>query len=176
MNFEQTSDQERNILQRRARELSKGQEKTISEREEGFLVVKFMLGKEVYGIETRFIREVLPLKDLTVIPGTPELIMGAINVRGEIFPVVDAKRLFNLPRSGITEFNKIILLDYQSIRFGLVADAIPGTAFIPLTTLKSAPYALAGIGTEFILGIASDGVIVLQGEELIKSQQIIVDQ
>jgi len=175
MDWQFKAEKNKEILHQRARRLSLRKDESTGIQEEGILVVRFMLAKEVYGLETSFIQEVLPLRELTAIPGTPEVIMGVINVRGKIFPVIDLKKLFNLPKTGITEFNKVILIDHQSIRFGLVTDAISGTAFIPIASLQPAPYTLTGIGTEFILGITLDGLIVIKGESLINSQQIIVN-
>ncbi len=176
MDIEFTTAMEEEILHRRAKALSIVPAVENGSEKNSLLVVKFLLAKELYGIETLFIQEVLPLKELTLVPGTPAFIMGVINVRGKIFPVLDPKKIFNLPEHGITEFNKVILINYEDIRFGLVTDEIRGTEIIPISALNPAPYTLSGIGTEFIQGITVEGLIILQTGTLIKSKHIIVNQ
>jgi len=176
MGWELTAEKQQEILHQRARELSTPKNDGLSLVENGMLIVKFLLAKELYGIETRFVQEVLPLKELTMIPGTPAFIMGVINVRGKIFPVLDPKIFFNLPERGITDFNKVILIDYELKHFGILTDAIRGTEVIRSGSLNPAPYTVSGIGNEFVQGITKDGLIILKTEALINSQHIIVNQ
>jgi purine-binding chemotaxis protein CheW len=55
-------------------------------------VVEFLLAQERYGIATRCVREVLPLVELTPLPGVPPFVLGIANVRGQIVSVLDLKR------------------------------------------------------------------------------------
>ncbi len=176
MDREIIQNKQAQILHLRAKELSKIHEVNKGQKEASLLLVKFLLSRELYGIETRFVKEVLSLKELTLVPGTLAFIMGVINVRGKIFPVIDPKKFFNLPEHGITEFNKVILFDYQNIRFGFVTDEILGTETIPLSAINPTPFPISGIGAEYIHGITKEGLIILQGEILIQSKQIQVDQ
>lgn len=54
-------------------------------------VLEFRLAQERYAVETRHVREVCPLKDLTPLPCTPPFVLGVVNVRGCILPVLDLK-------------------------------------------------------------------------------------
>ena len=63
-------------------------------------VIAFTLATETYAVESAFVREVYPLRDFTPLPGVPPYIFGIINVRGQIIPVVDLKKFFNLPEKG----------------------------------------------------------------------------
>src|SRR5687768_2140813 len=60
-------------------------------------VLEFRLAQERYALETRYVREVYPLKDLTRLPCTPPFVLGIVNVRGRITPVIDIKKFFDLP-------------------------------------------------------------------------------
>src|SRR3990172_12755205 len=68
--------------------------------------VTFKLGDERYGVDVSFVEEIQPLKDLTLIPCTPDFVVGAVNIRGSILPVVDVKKFFGIPEAGIADFNK----------------------------------------------------------------------
>jgi purine-binding chemotaxis protein CheW len=60
--------------------------------------------------------------------------------------------------------------------YGIIADKILENAYIPLKELDVPPPTISGIGAEFILGIARDGTIVLDGSTLLGTRTIIVDQ
>src|ERR1035437_2704679 len=99
----------RELLKTRATEMA-----TEPEQKKGFSpivqLITFSLGAETYGLEAAFVQEIYPLKDFTPLPGVPAFILGIINVRGQIIPVIDLKKLFTLPEQGITELNKVIIL------------------------------------------------------------------
>ena len=84
-------------------------------------IITFTLATETYGVESAFVREVYPLKEFTPLPGLPPFIFGIICVRGQILPVVDLKKFFNLPEKGLGEMNKVIILGNGQMEFGIMA-------------------------------------------------------
>ena len=64
-------------------------------------VLEFRLASERYAVETRHIQEVHPFRELTPLPCTPAFVLGVVNVRGRILPVLDIKRFFGLPEQGL---------------------------------------------------------------------------
>jgi len=89
-------------------------------------VIAFTLVTEIYGIESNFVKEVYTLTDFTPLPGVPSYIFGIINVRGQILPVIDLKKFFNLPEKGLGELNKVIILSNGLMEFGILADVVLG--------------------------------------------------
>jgi len=176
MKSQTKQEREEDILRKRSLELARVGVGNMDSEEKGLFVVRFLLSPEIYCIESRFVQEVLPLAEMAVIPGTPSFLPGVINCRGRIFPVIDPKKFFNLPEKGITQFNKVILIDYPPVRFGLISDAIEGTAFIPFQHIAPPPQGLSGAGSDFIRGVGPDGSIILDGEELVNSSRILVNQ
>src|SRR5664279_2901080 len=81
-------------------------------------IIEFTLAAECYGIESSFVREVYPLKDFTPLPGVSSFILGIVNVRGQILPLVDLKKFFNLPENGLGQLNKVIILQNKLMEFG----------------------------------------------------------
>lgn len=168
-------DETRSILKKRARALAQEPEKIETNRE--FLeIVVFGLSQETYGIESTFVREVYPLKDLTPLPCTPAFVLGIINVRGQIISVLDLKKFFNLPEKGLGDLNKIIIIRSGMMEFGILADVINGTRRIPLETIQSAPLTVTGIGAEYLRGVSSERVIILNTEKILCDEKIIVHQ
>jgi len=138
-------------------------------------LMAFSLGTETYGLESSYIREVYPLKDFTPLPGVPAFILGIINVRGQIIPVVDLKKLFHLPEQGITELNKVIILHDDQMEFGILADVVHGTQVVGEDEIIPAPHTLNGIGEENLRGITRESLIVLNAKKLLTDKQMVVN-
>ena len=143
---------------------------------DALLVTKFLLSPEIYGIEASWIREVLPLKSLTPIPGTPPFIMGVVNVRGQIISVLNLKRFFNLPEKGISELNKIIIIRDEKLEFAILVDAVYGMQEIHPEEIQSSPVTLNGTGAEYITGVTRDGLILLDGYKILNSSVIVINE
>ena len=139
-------------------------------------VVEFGLVPERYAVAERFVGEVLPLSEITPIPGAPAFIMGVINLRGKIVSLVNLKIKFSLKEKGLTDFNKVIILSNENMEFGIVADTIVGNRSISLDSLSPAPLTLDKRSAELVIGISPDGVILLDADRLLKSNQLIVNQ
>jgi purine-binding chemotaxis protein CheW len=170
----QSPGQIKSILKARARELSLEQETDISR--EFIEIVEFRLASEIYGIETAFVREVYPLKYYTALPGTPQFVLGIINVHGQILSVIDLKKFFNLPERGLGDLNKVIILRNDHMEFGILADAILGTRSIIEKEIQASPVAVTGIGADYLKGVAEGQIIVLDGDKILGDKKIIVNQ
>jgi Chemotaxis signal transduction protein len=139
-------------------------------------IITFTLAAETYGIESAFVREVYPLKDFTPLPGVPPYIFGIINVRGQILPVVDLKKFFNLPEKGLGELNRVIILCNDQMEFGILADVVHGTRTIELEDILVVPPTVSGIGEEYLKGITKESLIVLNAEKLLSDKNIVVNE
>ena len=170
----QPSDQQ--ILQERARKLAVRKSDQNPEGE-SILAIEFLLLPEKYCIDSSCIAEVLPLKDITPIPGTPSFVLGVMNVRGKIISVIDLKSFLHLKEIGIMESNKVMVVKSQEIEFGILTDAIEGTRQIYLNSLIAPPVTINGIGAEYIKGITTDGRILLEAKTLLSNKSIkVMDQ
>lgn len=170
------SARDKRILRFRAQELSRDKERLIDSNADSIFIVKFLLSGEMYGLETTYINEVLPLKDLTVVPCTPDFILGVINVRGQIFTVINPKKILRLPERGISEFTKVMLLSYENRNFGIVADTIIGNQYIPIVEILSLPYVKDHEKKDYLMGVTADGIIILDGKTLMNSTELVVNQ
>ncbi|MFA5858473.1 MAG: chemotaxis protein CheW [Elusimicrobiota bacterium] len=165
----------RSILKTRARALAKEPEKTGVNRQ--FLdVIEFRLASETYGVESKYIREVYPLKDFTPLPGTPSFVLGLANVRGQILSVIDLKKFFNIPAKGLGELNKIIIVRNELMEFGILADAITGTHRVMLEDIQESPPTVSGIGADYLKGVTKELMAVLDTEKILNDPKIIVNQ
>jgi len=149
------------------------QKREISAKTE---IIKFILANESYGIESAFVREVYPLKDLTPLPGVPPYIFGIINVHGQILPVVDLKKFLNLPEKGLGELNKVIILRNDQMEFGILADVVEGTQTLALEEILAAPLSITRIGGKYLKGVTKEHIVVLEAESLLNNEKIIVNE
>lgn len=163
------------ILQARARQLAEEPRHGPAESE-GLSVVEFLLAGQKYAIESAWVREVFPVRELTPLPCTPPFVLGIMNVRGQILAVVDLRRFFALPISGLTELNKVIILRSDSMELGLLADAILGVRILPLAEIQPPLLTLAGVGKEYLKGISTAGLIVLDAARIVADEKLIVHE
>ncbi|QDQ26573.1 purine-binding chemotaxis protein CheW [Chitinimonas arctica] len=163
------------VLQARARALAQVPAAEGVEGEQMELV-EFRLAHEHYGLETRLVREVYPLRELGLLPCVPPFVLGIINLRGQIVSVIDLKRFFGLPLQGLPDMNKVILLEDGAMRFGLLADQIIGVRSVALADLQPSLPTLNGVRAEYLRGVAPDRLVVLDALKLIHDPALLVDE
>jgi purine-binding chemotaxis protein CheW len=139
-------------------------------------VVTLLLAYETYAIETSYVREVYPLKDLTPLPCTPSFVAGIVNVRGQVMSVIDLKKLFELPAKGITDLNKVVIISDGDMEFGILADAILDVRNIPLQEIQSGLPTLTGVRESYLKGITADRLVVLDAEKLLHNKDIVIHE
>ncbi len=169
------TDEVQKILQARAQALAHESQpaQTAGEHIE---VVEFVLAQEHYAIESRYIRDVCPLEQLTPVPCTPPFVLGIIHLRGEILSVIDIKKFFDLPEKGLSDLNKVVVLASDNMYFGVLADAIVGAHQIPLADIQPSLPTLTGIRAEYLLGVTPGRTVVLDGEKLLTDGRIVVQE
>jgi purine-binding chemotaxis protein CheW len=170
-----SADEQKRILKARAQALA--QEPSEAETAGGYIeVLEFLLAYERYGIEMSWVRETLPLRDITPVPCTPTFVLGLINVRGQILSVIDIKRFFDLPEKGLTDLNKVIVVHGEGMVFGILADDICGVRAIPVAELQPSLPTLTGVREEYLKGVTKERTVVLDGEKLLSDRKIIVHE
>lgn len=139
-------------------------------------LLEFRLASERYALESRHVQEVHPLRDLTPLPCTPPFILGIVNVRGRILPVVDLKKFFDLPERGLTDLHRIILVRGHGLELGLLADVIVGVRSVAADSLQPSLPTLTGIRADYLKGISEERLVVLDLERLLSDPKIIVHE
>jgi purine-binding chemotaxis protein CheW len=178
MNTEQPlseSKDRKQILRTRAEALAQ-EEKKQAAAASYIEVAEFLLASERYGVESRFVREVYALKDLTPVPCTPPFVAGIINVRGQILTVIDIKKFFELPDKGISDLNKVLILRLGNLELGILADVMLGVRSLPLDDLQASLPTLIGIRAEYLRGVTPDRLVVLDAERILAAQKILVNE
>ena len=169
-----TPEKRTRILRERAQALARPPEQ---ENTGPYLeVVEFRLARETYAVESAYVREVYPLKELTPLPCTPAFVLGIVNVRGKILSVVDLKEFFDLPEKGLTDLNRVIILHCGSMELGILADAIAGTRRVLLSQVQPSLPTLADVGEEYLKGVTAERLVILDAEKLLSDSRMVVHE
>lgn len=162
----------RGILHARAEKLSVPLQEAAPFQEE-LEILSFQLSQEEYGIETKYIREVYPIKEVTRLPHTPAFVYGLINLRRKILAVMDLRALFSLKEEEGPK--KAIILQHADKEFAIVADAVKGIERIAKKEVEIELPTLTGIKEAFLLGVTASSMTILDGAKLLASKQLVVN-
>jgi len=123
----------------------------------------FGLGGEEYGLEILKVREIIGAMDITSVPRTPDFVMGVINLRGNVIPVIDLRLKFEMAHADQTEETCIIVVDVVGVEMGILVDRVSEVLDIAGDEIQPAPGFGVAVDTDFILGIgkANDRVTIL---------------
>ena len=173
--FVLTPEEKKQILRARAKILARdsAEPETVDESIE---IVEFLLANEKYGIESSYVREVYPVKELTPLPCTPSFVYGIMNVRGQIVSVIDIKKFFDLPEKGLTDLNKVIVVQNETMELGILADALLGVRSVPFREIQPPLPTLTGIRAEYLRGVTKESLIIFDIETFLTDKKIIVHE
>ena len=127
----------------------------------------FNLGDEEYGLEILRVREIIGVMDIRPVPRTPEFILGVINLRGKVIPVVDLRNKFNMDFREHDERTCIIVLEAKQasgpVMMGILVDKVNDVTDVKADEIEGTPSFGMSLDTAFIKGMAkvTGGVKVL---------------
>jgi purine-binding chemotaxis protein CheW len=137
-------------------------------------VLTFSLGSEIYGVDILRVKEIKGWSPVTPIPKSPACMLGVLNLRGEILPVIDLRARFALPAAEFTPLTVIIVLSVRTARgqreCGIVVDDVQDVVDITPDSIRPAPTLNGGGSSEFIQGIAALDqrmLVLLKADELV---------
>ena len=130
-------------------------------------VLTFCLGAETYGVDILRVQEIRGWSPLTRIPKSPAHILGVLNLRGSIVPIIDLRVRFGLERAEFTPLTVIIVISIMTpngrAEFGLVVDSVSDVVDISEDDLKETPNLGAKSNEDFIhrLATVADRMLIL---------------
>ncbi|MBI5510732.1 MAG: purine-binding chemotaxis protein CheW [Deltaproteobacteria bacterium] len=167
-------EETRRVLEARARVAAKPA--LTADDGERIEILAFTLAGEAYGVETRHVREVCQLKDLTALPCTPPFVAGVMSLRGQVLAVIDLRQFFELPAKGLTELNRVVVLKGGDNEMGLLADSIDGVRSVAAADLQQGLPTLTGIRERFLKGITGQMLAILDGGRLLADAGLRVNE
>lgn len=137
-------------------------------------LVHFRAGEQDYALETRFVREVLRSSEQRVpLPGAPEVLRGVVLLHGEVLAVVELAPLFGAPAS--TLHGPVLVVGQGRPELGVRADRVEEVFSTARDALLPPPASLGAQERTLVAGISRSGIIVLEGEALLKDGRLFFD-
>jgi purine-binding chemotaxis protein CheW len=143
----------------------------------------FRLGEEVFAIEVIRTREVLDCSIITRVPQTPEFVLGVINLRGSVVPVIDLRLKFGLPPVEKTVHSCIIVMqievDDESVTIGALVDSVQEVLELREDEIELPPRIGTRLKTEYIRGMGNCGdrfLILLDIDRVFSADELVLVQ
>jgi len=158
-------------------DVTKASHKAAAGESSEIQLVTFMLGAEEYGVPISQIQEIDRLGKITKVPKAAEFIEGITNLRGEVIPVLDTRKRFDLEVKTPDDRTRIIIVDMGGVKTGLVVDSVREVMNLAKKDIAPPPETIgSGIDQQFISGIGKvdDGkrmIVLLDVQKILCRQE-----
>lgn len=130
-------------------------------------LVTFQLGVESYGIDIMIVDGIVRMEETRSIPNAPNYVDGIFNLRGEIIPIINLHKRFQIRRPELSEedvlLSGFIIIKISGMKIGIIIDKISRVISVDLDKMQLPPQMLSGIGAEYIKGVFTreEGYLIL---------------
>lgn len=135
----------------------------------------FIVGQTRMAVDISEVSEIIKLQPISHVPRAPKFIEGVINLRGEVVPAIDLRTRFNLPRMAYDRATRMLIIQVDDKRVGLIVDAVTGILRAPTASLKRPPVEAVGEDAFFVksmLELDHQLFIVLDLMQILSHQEI----
>ncbi len=124
------------------------------------------IGAEAYALDLKRVDEILPVPAVTPLPRAPRFLEGVVRLRGEVLPVVDARKRLGVtgppepslkPSGKPRKTERLIVCRVGTRRVGLLVDAVTQVQRVARTALRPAPLAARPGEAPHVLGVTGEG-------------------
>lgn len=151
----------------------------MQEQEELNQYLTFILDDEEYGVPILTVMGIQGWEKTTPIPNSPDYVMGIINLRGEVVPIVDLRKRFDLEVIPYGTHTVVIVVKIEEggkeRTVGLVVDAVADVHDINSEDMRKTPEFGETISNEFVKGlglIEEKMVIILEIDQLVDWKRV----
>lgn len=154
---------------------------TMSNTETLNSYLSFKLGEEFFAAHVKNVLNILEMTKITKVPRAPDYMLGVINLRGTVLPVIDARIKFGIPATEYTVNTCIIVseiqMDGESIHVGALVDSVQEVLEIEKDQIQPPPSIGSKYKSEFIKGmlkIDDDFIMLLDMDKVFSSDDLIM--
>jgi len=137
-------------------------------------LVTFTLDGVEFGLDIDRVQEITPRTDITHVPGSPSFVLGVVNLRGSIIPVLDSRQRFHLPPKPPTDKTRIIILGLAGQPTGFMVDSVAEVVKLDDFTLRDTPPLVAGVRSDYLAGMVTAGnrlITLINLEKILDSSE-----
>jgi len=132
-----------------------------SDQKEITQYLTFRLGREIFAIDVIQVREVLDLVQITKVPQTPRFMLGVINLRGSVVPVVDLRIKFGISETEKTRDTCVVVMEVplegEVSVIGALADSVEEVLELDQSQIEPPPRLGTRLKTDFLKGMGKRG-------------------
>jgi len=135
----------------------------------------FLIGKETYGIEIKYVTEIIGIQAITEMPEMPDYLKGIINLRGKIIPVMDVRLRFGKQPRDYDDRTCVIVVDLNGIYIGLIVDSVSEVLTVPEQDIAELPGLSAGQSGGYIKSIGkieTNVILLIDCEKLLSASEL----
>lgn len=132
----------------------------------------FTIENESYGVDIKSVTEIIGMQAITPMPELPSYVLGIINLRGKIIPVMDIRLRFKKQQKEFNNRTCVIVVDIKGISVGLIVDSVSDVLSISETEIVPPPEVTKG-SNKYICGIGkveNEVVLLLDCDKLINDE------
>jgi purine-binding chemotaxis protein CheW len=135
----------------------------IANAKDALQLVSFNIGDEEFAINILNIQEIIRLTDITRAPHAPEFVIGVINLRGKVIPIINLRMRLGLPRVNDDSNSRIIVVECETKIIGFLVDKVNEVIRIDSIIAEAPPKMTEGVNKKFISSIAKleDRLIIM---------------
>jgi purine-binding chemotaxis protein CheW len=134
----------------------------------------FFINQEEYGIDIRYVTEIIGIQKITEVPDMPVYIKGVINLRGKVIPVMNVRLRFGLEEREYDDRTCIVVINVDEEAVGLIVDRVSEVLDIPAGEIEPPPQLHGGRRGRLLLGMGKveNGVkILLDAQKLLFEEE-----
>jgi len=155
-------------------EEKKENEETLEE-EEQFVI--FKLDEQEYAVPIESVQEIVRVpEELTRVPKTPDFVEGVINLRGNVLPIIDLRKKFDLREKQRDEHQRIMVFVIDNLSVGFIVDSVSEVLKIPRSIIQKSPEILAERTKIFprVANLEKQGRIIqiIEPKELLNKEEL----
>jgi purine-binding chemotaxis protein CheW len=142
--------------------------------------LSFKIGNEMFAANVRHVHNIIELVPITKVPHSPSYMLGIINLRGQVLPVVDTRVKFGLSATAATNNTCILVMEVsienESILVGALVDGVSEVLEIGAENIKSAPSLGAKFKSDFITGVFHNGdsfIMLLDMDKVFSADELL---
>ena len=138
-------------------------------------IVCFKIGKEEYGIDILKVQEILNLPKITALPKAIDFILGVIDLRGKILPIIDLGKRFGIEMRKTSKSARAIVVKIKGKEVGLAIDSVSHVVKVESDDIEPPPAIVKGISGRYIVGIAKvdeEFVVILDIDQIFSASEL----
>lgn len=103
-------------------------------------MLSFKIGDAIYAIEIKYIKEIIEVDKITVVPKIPDHIKGVINIRGKVVPVISVRKRFDIEEIPYDSRTCIMVLEFEDgEQVGIIVDRVHEVVNVKSADISKTP-------------------------------------